>query len=212
MSWTRIVGVFLLLLFLLLAVLLLAPVPVVKSTELFSKSPVEVYPLGVPTDVYDANLEPLGKRGYTIDVSISPYNESIDVDLWVINKTSIPKLGNLTVALAVFGNFSSEYPYGPPFSEIKPYVVSTGITGGHGDLGNLDHNGNYSFVLLNFENVSQSVQVGINEQYVESYRTWLEPSPVTITLTAAVLVASLCLIVANPKRLARGAKGRHKKP
>ena len=212
MKWRRIFGVFLLLVSLLLAILLSAQVPIVKTTELFKGSPIEVYPEGVPTNFYNATLEPLGKQGYLVEVSVSPYNASIDVDLWVVNKTSVYQLGNLTISLAIgYGNLSGKYPDKSPFADIKAYAREIGITGGHGDLVNLDHNGTYCFVLLNFQSTSQSVSVSIEEQYIESYRTWLVPSPVTVTFTVVVLIGGVYLIVVSPKRSIRGAKGRRKK-
>jgi hypothetical protein len=212
MKWRIIFGVFLLLTSLVLAILFSAKFPHVKTTELFKGSSIEVEPGGLSANFYNATLEPQGKDGYQVEVSVFPYNRSINVDLWVVNETSVFNLGLLTESLGMgVLNLSDKYPDQPPFSDIKAYAKEIGITGGHGDLVNLDHNGIYCFVLLNFFNASQYVSVGIQEQYIESYHTLLEPSQVTVTVTALVLIGGVCLIVVNPKRLAKRAKRRRKK-
>jgi hypothetical protein len=210
MKRTRILGVLLLLASLMLAILLSAQVPVVKTTELFPESPIEVEPGGVPANFYNATLEPLGKKGYLVEVSVSSYNASIDVDLWVVNETSVFQLGLLTESYAMgAANLSGKYPDEPPFADIKAYARETGIKGGHGDLVGLDHDGTYCFVLLNFQSAQQTVSVSVVEQYTESYRTRLEPSLVNVAFTAVVLIVGVYFIVVSPKRLVREAKGRH---
>jgi hypothetical protein len=218
MSWRRIFGVFLLLVSLMLTILLSVQVPIVKTTELFKESPIQVEPGGVPANFYNATLEPVGKKSYVVIVSVFPYNTtSINVDLWVVNQTSVFPLGFLTEVLAsgalnqsAKSTLSAEYKANQ-LPNVTAYASELGITGGHGNLANLDHNGTYCFVLLSFQSTSQSVLVSIEEQYIESYRTWLGPSPVTITLTVVVLIAGVCLIVVSLKRSARGFKGRRKK-
>jgi hypothetical protein len=212
MKWGRIVGVFLLLLSLVLAILLYAKVPLFKTAELFKQSPIGVDPECEPANFYNATLEPLGKDGYQVEVSVIAYNASIDVDLWVVNETSVFRLGLLAETLAMgAANLSGTYPDKPPFADIKAYAKEIAITGGQGYLSNFDHNGTYCFVLLNFQSTPQYVSVSIEEQYVESYRTRLVPSPVTVTVTVVVLIGGVCLIIVSLKRSARGAKGRSKR-
>lgn len=213
MKWKTIFGVFLLLASSVLAILLSAKVPFVKTSELFRESQIEVEPGGLPANFYNATLEPLGKEGYQVGVSVFPSGyATIDVDLWVVNETDVFRLGLLTESLAMgVLNLSDKYPDKSPFADIKAYAKETDITGGHGDLVNLDHNGTYCFVLLNFLVDSQYVSVSVEEQYFESFHTWLEPSPVTVGVTVGVLIGGVYLIVVSLKRSVRGAKRRRKR-
>jgi hypothetical protein len=212
MSWRRIFGVFLLIVSLVLAILLSAQTPLVKTNALFKESPILVEPGGVPENFENLTLEPLGKDGYQVGVSVLPYDKPIDVDLWVVNETSVFPLGLLAEALAMgAANLSDKYPDKPPFTDIKAYAKETRITGGQGYSTNFDHNGTYCFVFLSFLDTAQNVSVSIEEQYIESYHRWLESSPVNVTVTVAVSIAGVCLIVVSPKRSVRRAKRRRKK-
>jgi hypothetical protein len=219
MKWERILGVFLLVTSLVLAVLLSVKVPLIKTTPLFDENVVTVDPEGLANNFYNATLEPVGKNGYTVTVSMAPYNTtSMDVDLWVVNQTSVYRFELLTEALAsgVFNQseettLSDEYYASPPqLPNIIAYATEIGITtGGHGDLANIVHDGTYCFVLVNFLNVSASLSVNILQQYVESYTAWLKPNQVTITVIVAVLVAGVGLIIIGSKRSAKEAKRKH---
>jgi hypothetical protein len=219
-KWRRIFGVFLLLISLVLAVLLSVKVPIVKTTPLFNGSPIDVESEGLANNFYNATLEPVGMKDYMLIVSILPYTyntTSINVDLWVVNQTSVYRLCLLTEILesgalnqSEESALSAEY-YANQLPNVTAYAREMDITGGHGDLVNLNHNGTYCFVLVNLLQSSQTVSVNIEEQYIESYGTWLELSPVTITVTAAVLTAGVCLIVVSEKQSAREVKGRRKK-
>jgi hypothetical protein len=212
MKWSTIFGVFLLLVSLVLAILFSAKVPLVKTTELFKESPIEVEPGGLPANFYNATLEPLGKEGYQVGVSVFPYNVSINVDLWVVNESSVFRLGLLTESLAMGALNQTDYPDKPPFSDIEAYAKKIGVTGGYGNLVNLDHNGTYCFMLVSFlTDRSQYVSVSIEEQYIESYYTWLKPSPVTTTVTVAIFIGGVGLIVVGLKRSVRGARRRRKR-
>lgn len=205
MRWRRIFGVFLLLVGLLLAVLLSANVPFVKVNRFPIDNPVEVPPLGEPSSFYNTTLEPLGKEDYRVRVSISSYNQPIQVDFWAVNETG---LGILAESLS-YGELLKDRYYAnePPFANIKAHAREINITiQRQFDLVNLDHNGTYCLVLLNFFDNPQNVSVTVEEQYIESFRPLLEPNPVNIAITVIVFIASLYLIVADPKRSVRRAK------
>jgi hypothetical protein len=222
MEWARIFGVFLLLTSLVLAILFSVQVPVLKTTSLFKESTLDVEPVGIGNDFYNATIEPVGRKDYTLVVSVLPYaynTSSINVDLWVVSPTSVFPLIILTEAWAQgelnqtqANMLSAEYYANPPnLPNVTAYANELDITGGQGDLTNLNRNGTYCFVLLSFLQTSQTVSVSIEEQYIESYQAWLESSPATIMLVVAVLIAGVCLIIANPRRSAAKANRRQKK-
>lgn len=201
MKWRRICGLFLLLVSLVLAILLSAKLPFVKTNRFPLTNPIEVFPRGEPNNFYNLTLEPLGKEDYHVEVTISPYYM---VDFWAVNAQG---LGILNSFLELGWMFEEEYPDKYPYTAIMTYAKGVNITSRTTfELVNLTGNGVYCLVLLNFFDDPQNVSASVEERYLESYRTLLEPNLANITISAAIFTAGVYLIIRSQKRTAKRAK------
>lgn len=203
MSWKRIFGIFLLLMALALALLLAAKLPAIDVHRFPITNPVQA-PYE-STNFQNITLEPLGKEEYHVDVAISPYgNKPVQVDFWVVNKTGFDMLA---VSLS-YAELETEYPDKPPFNSIKFHAKEINIKSTrHFELTNLDHNGTYCLVLVNFyEDYLQNITLTVEEKYLGSPRTLLEPNLTNLAFVPITVAIGGYLIIVSGKRPSRRAK------
>jgi len=205
MKWRTILGAVLLLLTLTLTILLTVKVPFTQTNKFPVDNPIAVSGSGVPRYI-NVTLEPEGKDDYYVEVTISPYDKSIEFDFWAVNESG---LGILDDFLGYGDVFKSEYPDKYPFTLIETYARGINITLAiprmvHFELTNLTYNGVYYLVFLNFFDEEQGMLVVIEERYSGSPRVVLEPNPAYLTVTAAIFAAGAYLMV-------KGQKGIHRK-
>lgn len=202
MSWKRLLGVFLLLVALVLVFLMVVKMPTSKTSRFPVANPV-VVSYG-SNNFQNITIEPLGKEDYHVDVWISPYDgQPMMLDFWAVNKTGFDMLAESLD----YEVLRSEYPNKPPFSSIKAHAKEVNVTYSRRiELTNLDHNGTYCLVLVNFYEDSQSVAVTVEERHAIAPRTLLEPNLLGIVLSIAVAMLGMYLTVTGRRRSPKRAR------
>ena len=203
MFWKRIFGMFLLLTAFTMAFLLVAKLPAIDANRFPVTNPVEA-PYGI-SNFQNITLKPLGNEEYHVDVAISPYgNRPMQVDFWVVNKTG---LGMLEESLS-YSVLKTEYPDKAPFNSIKSHAREINITNARQiELTNLDHDGTYCLVLVNFfEDYLQNITLTVEEKYLGSSRTLLEPNPANLVFVPTIAVIGGYFAMASRRRPSRRVK------
>jgi hypothetical protein len=202
MPWKKPLGAFLLILALILVFLMTVKMPAVDTKQFPLATPVEV-PYG-PNNFYNITIEPLNKTDYHVDVWISQYgDQAMMIDFWAVNKTGF----NLLDASLAYSELRPNYPNERPFNSIMTHAKEINITSSKRiELTNLNHNGTYCLVAVNFFQDTQNMSVTVEEKYAVAPRPMLESNPLDITLTIAVGILGGCLVVAGRRRPLRRAK------
>jgi len=202
MPWKRPLGLFFLFLALVLVFLLTVKMPAVDTRQFPITNPVEV-PYG-PNNFYNITIEPLNKTDYHLDVWISPYgDQTMMIDFWAVNKTGFDLLD---MSLA-YSQLRPNYPNERPFNYVTAHAKEINITYSKQiELTNLNHNGIYCLVAVNFFENTQNISVTVEEKYAAAPRPLLEPNPPSIIFTIAVAILGVYLVIASRKRSSRRAK------
>lgn len=192
MKWRRFLGAFLLLITLLLAILLTVKIPFTKTNKIYDDKQITVSSNGEPYSL-NITVDSSNKTDYHVEVTLSPYYK---MDFWAVNASG---LGILTGFISTGETFRSEYPGQYPYTTIKTYAKAINVTQTTSfELKNLTYNGTYCLAFLNFYADSQNVSVTVEERYLESVHTVLEPNLFNIVTTVLVLIAGIYFVV--PKR------------
>lgn len=200
MNWKRTLAILLLVTTLILLILLSVKFPFSRTNTFPISNPITVQSEGIPLTV-NITLEPEGKTGYHAEVTLSPNSE---MDFWAVNSTGF---GILDGFLSYGEMFRTEYPDQYPFSVIQTYAKGINVTQGTlFELTNLTYDGQYCLVFLNFFDQSQSATVKVEERYLESVHTILEPNTINTSVTALILAAAFCFLALSRKRPRRRAR------
>jgi hypothetical protein len=200
MKWRKILGAFLLLITLVLIILLSVKVPFIRTNHLFDNQQITVSSNGEPENL-NVTLEPYNKSDYNVEVTLSPYYQ---MDFWAVNATG---LDMLAYSLSFGETLRSEYPNKPPFNSIKTYAKGINITHTTSfELTNVTSDGVYCLAFINFYDSPQNVSVTVEERYLESVHTILEPNPVNVVVTVLIFAVGTYFLLMKRKQPHRRAK------
>lgn len=201
MKRSGIFGILLLIAALILFLLMVIRVPKIVGNDFDVASPVMVYGSGEMNNFYNLTVDPKGKEDYRVEVELSPYDSSIHVDFWAVNKTGLGVLG----AFLDYGQlFQNDYPDGnQSFGKIETYAKVIDVTVARRFDLNLTGENPYCLILLNFYEDSQNISVRVRETYVESYNTLVEGNYVNAVLSVGIVVVAAVLIFRSRRRAVR---------
>lgn len=208
MRRTRILGFLILLVCLVLTALMLVEMPVVTTDRFQISNPIGVDSMvgeGIQ-NFHNLTLQvPENVADYRVRGEISPVNTPIQVDFWVVNETGFEMLATI---MSYGDIFKPEYPNKKPYDSIKTYAKEINITSQRQfELVNLDHNGTYCLLLLNFVEVTQTVSVNIEEQHIEPYsRTPLERTQTNVIVVGVVAAVGAGFVISKPTRSGKRAR------
>jgi len=209
------IGLLLIFTALVLTLLFSVNFPQFKERKLFPPG-ASTRPIDLPFGPHGFNLtlEPSNKSNYYVEVEAGPYygNLPVDFDLWVVNDTS--GFGLLIDFLNVEA-LEYNYPDQYPFTLIKTYAKEINITSPRRfRLENLDRNGKYCFVLVNFyENFTQKIRVEVMEHYEEPPKPII-PQTTTIKISTFLTAVTGVILVFHAeiaKKRRRYAKRKRKR-
>lgn len=189
MHLTRILGSLMIMLSLSLLFLVIAKFPNVKNKSFSIENPLEV-PHGA-NNLFNITLQPSGKNDYHVEVLISPTKGPICIDFWVVNSTWIgPFLSFMEWVFFEYGTpFREAYPDEYPFNITPAYAKEINVTKQKLTELNVDRDGVYCFVFINFFEEAQYISVNVDERYLDPkapYRPILEPNLTNLSITFAV--------------------------
>jgi len=189
MHLTRILGLVMIILSLSLLFLVIAKFPNVKNKSFSIENPLEV-PHGA-NNLFNITLQPSGKNDYHVEVLISPTKGPICIDFWVVNSTWIgPFLSFMEWVFFEYGTpFREAYPDEYPFNITPAYAKEINVTKQKLIELNVDRDGVYCFVFINFFEEAQYISVNVDERYLDPkapYRPILEPNLTNLSITFAV--------------------------
>jgi hypothetical protein len=169
--------------------LVIAKFPNVKNKSFSIENPLEV-PHGA-NNLFNITLQPSGKNDYHVEVLISPTKGPICIDFWVVNSTWIgPFLSFMEWVFFEYGTpFREAYPDEYPFNITPAYAKEINVTKQKLIELNVDRDGVYCFVFINFFEEAQYISVNVDERYLDPkapYRPILEPNLTNLSITFAV--------------------------
>jgi hypothetical protein len=128
------------------------------------------------------------------------------VDFWAVNGTGLELLDSY---LSYGELFRPDYPDRRPFDTVKAYAKETNLTYAKQiELTDLDHNGTYCLVLINFYDDTQNVTVTLEVRYLGSPDTLLEFNMVNATILSVTFIVGVYLTATSSRRAPRRARMR----